>query len=182
MDSNRMVAGIACSAGARGLTLAVLTPRLEVHSLKPWTIDDAARELLTFEEISAAIAGPLRPNPASGGVARRGKTGGARSGETEIRGRRIPIRPAPSAEAGASAAMRATFGLARELSKRGFLEGASERKSPRFLIETRALACAAVLLGRIPFGRATLEGKSSASCSCIARRSRCPTRWIRLRK
>ncbi len=75
-----------------------------------------------------AIAGPLRPNPASGGAARSGKTAGLRPAEMEIRSHKLPIRPAPETEAEAPAAMRATFTFARELTQRGFVEGPSERE------------------------------------------------------
>ena len=159
MDSNRMVAGVGCSAGARGLTMAVLTSRLEVQSLRSLAVEAAAEELSAGGDICVAIAGPLRPHAASGGAERAGKGASARPAEAEIRGHKIPIRAAPETEADAPAAMRTMFSLARELTKRGFREGESERESPRFLMETNAAACAAVLLGRLPFGRATLEGR-----------------------
>ena len=165
MDSNWIFAGVDCSAGARRLTVAVLSHRLEVKYIRELSMEDAVEELSGFGAISVAVGGPLRPNPSSAsaeslsGGARRGKTVWAREPEAEIRRRGISIRRSPAVDEAAPAAMRAIFQLARELSKRGFTEGATARESPRFLLETRPAACAAVLLGRLPFGRATLEGR-----------------------
>jgi hypothetical protein len=165
MDSNRIFAGVDCSAGARHLTVAALSHRLEVKYLRELSMEDAVEDLSGFGAISVAVGGPLRPNPSSAsaeslsGEARRGKMVWAREPEAEIRQRGISIRRSHTVEEAAPAAMRAIFQLARELSKRGFMEGATARESPRFLLATRPAACAAVLLGRLPFGRATLEGR-----------------------
>jgi hypothetical protein len=165
MDSNRIFAGVDSSEGARHLTVAALSHRLEVKFLRELSMEDAVEELSGFGAISVAVGGPLRPNPSSAAVesqpgeARRGKTVWASEPEAEIRRRGISIRRSPTKEEAAPAAMRPVFQLARELSKRGFVEGAPARESPRFLLSTRPAACAAVLLGRLPFGRATLEGR-----------------------
>ena len=165
MDSNRIFAGVDCSAGARRLTVAALSQRLEVKYLRELSMEDAVDELSGFGAIAVAVGGPLRTNPSAAadespsGGARWGETVWAREPEAEIRRRGISIRRSPATDEAAPAAMRANFQLARELSKRGFVEGATARESPRFLLETRPAACAAVLLGRLPFGRATLEGR-----------------------
>jgi len=165
MDSNRIFAGIDCSAGGRRLTVAALSPRLEVEFLRTQTVEDAAQELSGFAGISVAIGGPLRPIPsaaaaesASGG-SRHGKAVWARAAEAEIRRRGISFRPSPAREEAAPAAMRVLFHLARELSAREFMEGETTRDASRVLLSTRPAACAAVLLGRLPFPRATLEGR-----------------------
>jgi len=165
MDSNRIFAGVDCSAGAPRLTVAALSNRLEVKYLRELSMGDVVEELSGFGAISVAVGGPLRPNPPSAavesqsGAARHRETVLAREPEAEIRRRGIPIRRSPTTEEAAPAAMRTVLQLARELSKRGFVEGANARESPRFLLSTRPAACAAVLLGRLPFGRATLEGR-----------------------
>jgi hypothetical protein len=146
MDSSRIFAGVDCSPGARRLTVAALSFRLEVQFLRGLSVEETAAELAAFGEISVAIGGPLRANPSS-------------AAEEEIRRRGILFRRSPAAEKDASASARAGFQLARELNQRGFLEGASAGKAKRFLMETRPAACAAVLLGWLPFGRTTLEGR-----------------------
>jgi hypothetical protein len=165
-NSNRIFAGVDFSSGARNVTVAVLSSRLEVQHLRGKAVEAAAAELAGMGEISVAIGGPLRTHPSiasagspSGKATRRGKPDRSRAAEAEIRRRGIPIRRLPAEEGAAPASVRAGFQLARELSERGFLEGEAERESPRFLMEAPPVGCAAVLLGRIPFPRATLEGR-----------------------
>jgi hypothetical protein len=166
MNSNRIFAGVDPSSGARNMTVAALSRRLEVHFIRSLAVEETAAELAGWSEISVAIGGPLRVYPPfaaalspSGKAPRRGKSDRAREAEAEIRRRGIPIRRLPAEEGAAPASVRAGFRLARGLSERGFLEGAAEHESPQFLMETRPAACAAALLGRIPFARATLEGR-----------------------
>jgi hypothetical protein len=166
MNSNRIFAGVDTSSGARPVTAAALSPRLEVQFIRNLTVEEAAAELSGLGEISLAIGGPLSAHPSfadafspSGKALRRGKPDRAREAEAEIRRRGIPIRRLPAEEGAAPASVRAGFQLARELSERGFLDGEAARGSPRFLMEAQPAACAAVLLGRLPFARATLEGR-----------------------
>jgi hypothetical protein len=50
----------------------------------------------------------------------------------------------------------------------------SPRESSRFLMETNAAACAAVLLGRLPFGRTTLEGRIQRQLLLVRERMALP--------
>ncbi len=166
MNSNRIFAGVFPSPDAGNVTVAALTSRREVQYLRGLSVESAAAEISNFGEISVAIGGPLRVPPAiaadesaSRGSARRGKPERPRTAEAEIRRRGIPIRRLPTEEGAAPASVRALFQLARELSGRAFLEGEAARESPRFLMEAPPAACAAVLLGRIPFPRTALEGR-----------------------
>jgi hypothetical protein len=166
MNSNRIFAGVNFSSGARPVTVALLSSRLEAQFIRGPAVEAAAAELAGRSEISVAIGGPLRAHSAfaaadspSGKAPRRGKLDRSRSAEIEIRRRGIPIRRFPAEEGAAPAPVRAGFQLARGLSERGFLEGEAARESPRFLMEAPPAACAAVLLGRIPFPRAALEGR-----------------------
>jgi hypothetical protein len=113
MDSNRIFAGVDCSAGARHLTVAARSHCLEVKFLRELSMEDAVEELSSFGAISVAVGGPLRPNPSSAaagspaGEARRGKTVLASEPEAEIRRGGISIRRWPTEEEAAPAAMRA---------------------------------------------------------------------------
>ena len=186
MDSNWVFAGVDCSAGARQLTVAALSPRLDVKFLRALKVEEAAEELSRFSGIAVAIAAPLCPHPAASpadsppGKARRGAAAGGRRPETDIRRRGITLRPSPADEETASAALRAVFHLVRLLAERGFAEGLTARESPRFLLETRPAACAAVLLGRLPFGRATLEGRIQRQLLLIRERVGLPDPMDRL--
>jgi hypothetical protein len=164
--SNRIFAGVDSSLGARNVMMAALSFRLEVLSLRALDVEEAAAELAGRSEVSVAIGGPLRIRPVlppggspAGKTSRRGKTDRRHAAEAEIRRRGISIRRMPAEEGAAPASARAGFQLARELTGRAFLEGEAARESPRFLMEAPPAACAAVLLGRIPFPRATLEGR-----------------------
>lgn len=166
MDSNRIFAGVDLSAGGRRCTIAALTSRLDVLFVKAPAVEECADELASFGEVTVAVGSPLRAHPPSaegtahsGDALQHGKWKGARSAEVEIRRRGIPIRLIPTGEDAASALLRASWRLARDLRQRGFQEGGGGRHSPRLLIETRPAACAAALLGRIPFKRETLEGR-----------------------
>jgi hypothetical protein len=166
MESNRVFAGIDFTAGRRRLTVALLSPRLDVRSLKDQTLEQAAEELGALAEVTAAAGGPLRPAPAGtaegtpiGESLRAGRAQPVRAAEAELAGRGIPERRTPSLESAAPAWMRASLRLARELAARGFVEGREPGAHPRALIETHPAACAAVLLGRLPFGRETIEGR-----------------------
>jgi predicted nuclease with RNAse H fold len=166
MDTNRIFAGVDLSAGKRRLTVALLTGRLEVRSLKDRTPAEAVEELASFEEITVAIGGPLRPRQAAAACAdplgealRGGGARRARAAEAELTRRGIPVRRTPILESAAPAWMRAGFRLAAELARRGFAAGKEVLESPNALLETHPAACAAILLGRLPFGRDTLEGR-----------------------
>jgi hypothetical protein len=166
MDSNRIFVGVDPSSGGKRLTVAALTSRLEVMWIKAPTIEETVAELASVDEISVAIGGPLRAHSPSAagetrvsGALKRGKWKDGRTAEAEIHRRGIPIRRTPIREDALPVRMRSAFQLTHELLKRSFLEGRAGRESPRLLLETRPAACAAVLLGRLPFGRETLEGR-----------------------
>jgi hypothetical protein len=146
MNSNRIFIGVSPAPGAGSVTVAALTARREVQYLRGLSVESAADEISGLGELSVAIGGPLRVPPAI-------------AVEAEIRRRGIPVRRLPPEEGAAPASARALFQLARELSGRAFLEGEAARESPRFLTEAPSAACAAVLLGRIPFPRTALEGR-----------------------
>jgi hypothetical protein len=166
MDTNRIFGGVDLAAGKRKLTVALLSGRLDVRSVKDRTPAEAAEELASFGEITVAVGGPLRGRrseaagaDALGETLRSGKVRRARAAETELARRGIPVRRTPALESAAPAWMRAGFRLAAELARRGFAAGGQEREPPRAVLETHPTACAAVLLGRLPFGRETLEGR-----------------------
>jgi hypothetical protein len=166
MESNRIFAGIDFSTGRRRLTVALLTPRLDACSVKDQAPEEAVEELASLAAVTVAFGGPLRPAPAGvaegtpiGESLRAGRTQRIRAAEMELAGRGIPVRRTPSLESAAPAWMRASLRLAGELAARGFVEGREPGANPRALIETHPAACAAALLGRLPFGRETLEGR-----------------------
>lgn len=166
IDSNRVFAGVDLSTGKRGLTVALLSSRLDVRSLKLRTLDEAAEELSSWAEITVALCGPLRPwqaeaagESSAGEDPHAGRRKPIRAADAELARRGIPVRRTSAPESAAPAWMRSGFTLARDLTDRGFLEGRQVRESLRVLIETNPAACSAVLLGRLPFGRGTLEGR-----------------------
>lgn len=166
MDSNRVFAGVDLSAGKRRLTVAMLSPRLDVGSLKEQTLEETAEELASFGEVAVAVGGPLRlfqtrvvEEAPLNEALREGRPKRTRAVEMELARRGIPIRRTPALESAAPAWMRFSLRLAGELAAHGFPESKEVRESPRVLLETHPAACAAVLLGRLPFGRETLEGR-----------------------
>lgn len=167
MDTQQVFTGVDLSGGVRRLTVAVLSPRLEIVSLQSLSIGDAVEKLAFGEEIVAAIDGSLHlsVSPAESreidfGVALRlSRLERARAAEAELSRRGIPLRLTPAVEGAASSGVRAGLALGRELAARGFKEGADARGSARWLIETQPTACFAALLGHLPLGRGTLEGR-----------------------
>lgn len=166
MDAQRLFAGVDFSAGRRGPVVALLTARLDVHSLQRQTPDEAVRELTSHSGIAVAIGSPLRPwrdeapeeiSIGETPLADRHKR--IRPADAELARRGIPVRRTPILESTAPAAVRIGFAMARELTGRGFLEGKEAHEAPQTLLETHPAACASVLLGRLPFGRRTLEGR-----------------------
>ena len=166
MDINRVFAGIDLSTSRHGLTVALLTPRLDVRSLKRQSLDEALGELAECPQITAAIGGPMRPcvpfaepDPPAEGVRRKGNPRRARAADGELSRRGISVRRPPDRASDAPAWMRCGFDLARELADRGFAEGKDAGAEPRVLLEAPPMACASVLLGRLAYARETLEGR-----------------------
>lgn len=166
MDSDRVFAGVDLSTGRSGVTVALISGRLEVHSVRRRTPEEAAEEMAACEKITAAFGGPLHSwRTASesaepiGQALREGKRPRSRAADGELSRRGIPVRRMPVVASAAPAWMRSAFGLARALAGRGFAEGKGAMDEPRALLETHPGACAAVLLGRLPFGRTNLEGR-----------------------
>jgi len=181
MDSNRVFAGVDFSAGKTRLTVARLTPHLDIRSLTQQTPEEAAEDLASWAEVSVALAGPLRAcrteaadNSPIGEALRTGKRKRIRAAEAEHARRGIPVRKTPALESAAPAWMRSSFRLAGELAARGFSEGPAGRESPRAVLETHPAACAAVLLGRLPFGRETLEGRIQRQLALLRERVSLP--------
>jgi hypothetical protein len=166
MNSNRVFAGVDFSAGKSGLTVALLTARLDVRSVTRRTPEEAAGDLASCAEITVALGGPLKPWRAEavssapiGQALREGRPPRARAADAELSRRGIPVRRVPALESAAPAWMRSAFRLARDLRARGFTGAKEAPESPRALLEVNPAACAAALLGRLPFGRGTLEGR-----------------------
>jgi hypothetical protein len=162
--SNRVFAGVDFSAGKGAVTVALLSARLDLRSIERVKPEEAADKLASQDEISVAVGGPLRPRragpdeTASSGAA-PGKRKPKRAADAELRRRGIPVRRVPEPDGSAPAWMRTSFLLAGGLAARGFLDGKESPASPRILLETHPAGCAAALLGRLPFGRNTLEGR-----------------------
>jgi hypothetical protein len=181
LDSNRVYAGVDFSAGKGAVTVALLTARLDVRSVKQLTVEKAAEELASCAEITAAVGGPLRPRriePAesvpAGQAAAKGKPKRARAADAELGRRGIPVRRVPPPDGAAPVWMRTAFRLAGDAAARGFLEGKAALGSPRVLLETHPAACAAALLGRLPFGRNTLEGRIQRQLALLRERVALP--------
>lgn len=165
MDSNRVFAGIDFSTGRQRLTVALLSPRLEVRSTKEHTPEETLEELASLGAVTVAVGGPLRllqtemAEEALIGESPEGRSKRTRAAEADLARRGIPVRRTPALESAAPAWMRSSLRMAKEFAARGFSEGKEGRESPRVMIETHPVACAAALLGRLPFRRETLEGR-----------------------
>ncbi|MBN2084097.1 MAG: DUF429 domain-containing protein [Anaerolineales bacterium] len=166
MDPNRVFAGIDLSTSRRGLTVALLAPRLDVRSLKRESFDETLGELAECPQITVAIGGPLRPcapfaepDPPAEDVRRKGNPRRTRAADGELSRRGISVRRPPGQAGDAPVWMRCGFDLARELAARGFVEGKDACEEPRVLLEAPPTACASVLLGRQPYAREILEGR-----------------------
>jgi predicted nuclease with RNAse H fold len=166
MESEMVFAGIDLSTSRRGLTVALLTSRLDVRSLRLQSLEETIEELATRAEITVAVGGPLHPCavnaeqvPPVGDAPRKSLARRTRAADGELSRRGIPVRRPPVRESDAPAWMRCGFDLARQLAARGFTEGKNACAEPRVLLETHPAACASVLLGRLPYGRGSLEGR-----------------------
>jgi hypothetical protein len=166
MDSNRVFAGVDLSDSRRGLTVALLSPRLDVLCLKVQSPEETVGELAARTEIIIAVNGPLHPcaaiaepDPPAGDPPRKSLARRTRAADGELSRRGIPVRRPPVRESDAPAWMRCGFDLARQLAARGFAGGKEGSTAARVLLETHPAACAAVMLGRLPYGRGALEGR-----------------------
>jgi hypothetical protein len=180
MESNRVFAGVDLSTNRRGLTVALLTPRLDVQSLKRQSLEETVAELSSCAEITVAVGGPLRcaANPAADPPADAAPPKSAarrtRASDAGLSRRGIPARRPPLRENDAPAWMRCGFGLARQLAGNGFAEGRAACSEPRVLLEIQPAACASVLLGRLPYGRGTLEGRIQRQLALMRERVALP--------
>jgi hypothetical protein len=166
METQRVYAGVDFSAGRRGPTVALLTPRLDLRSLERRTPEAAVEEVASFAGIAVAFGSPLRPwkdgawvVPPDGEIPLAARRGQVRPADAELKRRGMPARRTPVLESAAPSGMRLGFEMARELAARGFAEGNTTHASPRVLLEVPPAACASVLLGRLPFRKNTLEGR-----------------------
>jgi predicted nuclease with RNAse H fold len=166
MNANRVFAGVDLSGGRRGPMVALLSPRLEVVSLNRRSLPEAIDEIASYAEITVAIGCPLRPmaaaveeDPAADGASNARGVKRVRAADAQIARRGIPVRRIPPLESDAPAWMQSGFELARELFARGFTGGKGPWEAQRVLLETHPLASAAVLLGRLPYARESLEGR-----------------------
>ena len=181
MDSNRVFAGVDLSTSRLGLTVALLTPRLDVLSVKRQSLEDTVAELSARPEVTAAVGGPLHPcativepDPPAEGVQRKSAARRTRAADSALSRRGIPVRRPPIQEGEAPAWMRCGFELARQLAARGFAEGKDACAQPRFLLETHPAACVSVLLGKLPYGRGTLEGRIQRQLALLRERVALP--------
>jgi hypothetical protein len=181
MDSNRLFAGIDLSTSRRGLTAALLTSRLDVQSLKCRSLEETIGELSACTEIVIAVGGPLHPlasiaesDPPAGDAPRKNIARRTRAADGELSRRGIPVRRPPSRANEAPAWMRCGFDLARQLAARGFAESKDACAEPRVLLETHPAACASVLIGKLPYGRGTLEGRIQRQLALLRERVALP--------
>jgi hypothetical protein len=181
MDIDRIFAGVDISGGPKRLTLAILAGDGRVEILRALAVSAVVERLAGAPKASVALGGPLRARPASdaggpadsglAGAFRRKRLDNARAAEAELVRHGIPVRLTPAVEGAAPAWMRGAFQLARALAAAGFAEG---RDADRWLIETNPLACFTVLLGRLPFGRDSLEGRLQRQLALIRERVALP--------
>lgn len=159
MNADRIFAGVDLSGGRRGPTLAMLSTRLDVVSLERRSLTEAVEAIASCAEITIAIGCPPHPRTAAGGTPGARSGNASRAADAQIARRGIPVRRIPAREDEAPAWMRSGFELTRELFAREFTAGKGPWEAPRVLMETSPLGCAAVLLGRLPYGRESLEGR-----------------------
>ncbi len=181
MDSNRVFAGVDLSTSRRGLTVALLSPRLDVLSVELKSLTDAVAELSARPEIAVALGSPLHrcaantePDPPAEDPQHRSAARRTRAADADLSRRGIPVRRAPICESDAPAWMRCGFDLARQLAACGFTEGKDAGAEARFLLEVHPTACASVLLGRLPYGRGTLEGRIQRQLALLRERVALP--------
>ncbi len=179
MDSNRVFAGVDLSTSRRGLTVALLSPRLDVLSVKRQLFEDAVAELSARPGIAVALGGPLHrcpanPEPDPPAEDRKSAARRTRAADADLSRRGIPVRRSPTRESDAPAWMRCGFDLAGQLAARGFAEGKDASAEARILLETHPAACASVLLGRLPYGRGTLEGRIQRQLALLRERVALP--------
>ncbi len=180
MDSNRVFAGVDLSTSRRGLTVALLSSRLDVLSVKRQLPEDAVAEFSARPGIAVALGGPLRcvtnpvADPPGEDVQPKSAARRTRAADADLSRRGINVRRAPIQESDAPAWMRCGFDLARQLAARGFAEGKDASAEARVLLETHPAACASVLLGRLPYGRGTLEGRIQRQLALLRERVALP--------
>ncbi|MGB7539522.1 MAG: DUF429 domain-containing protein [Anaerolineales bacterium] len=177
MEPEKVFAGVDLSTSRRGLTVALLTSRLDVRSLKLQSLDETIEELAACREIAVAVGGPLHPcapnadpDPPKGDPPRERIPRRTRAADGELSRRGIPVRRPSARESDAPARIRCGFELARQLTARGFTEGKDGCAEARVLLEAHPAGCAAVMLGRLPYGRGTLEGRIQRQLALLRER------------
>lgn len=178
MDAGGIYAGLDVTGGGKRLTLALLSAGMHVDVVHAVSRAEVAEMLAAAPEAVVAVGGPLHRSghrfaaeeTGFGLPSRRDRLERARAAEADLARRGIPLRLTPAVEGTAPGWMRDTFQLGRELTGRGFVEGAGGHESRHWLIETHPMACFTVLLGRIPLGRETLEGRLQRQLILIRKR------------
>jgi predicted nuclease with RNAse H fold len=162
--------GIDPTAGARPMHYAVLDPELRLVALRQGDLEAVLAYVAALEHAVVAVDAPQSPNRGlmlRPEIRRRynlqpgGKTWGQwKLCEYELRRRNIRLYSTPSKEKDAPTWMRVGFEIYRRLQTMGFrlFERGGEVGS-RMAIEVHPHACFAVLLGRRPFLKQTLEGR-----------------------
>jgi len=162
-------AGLDLTAGRRLVNLAVLDSRLSVGLLESLPLEEACQLLRSAGGTVLAIDAPqqtsagLLSNPKI--RERYGLKPGTqtwrryRVSEFELRRRGLNLYVTPQVQGAAPEWMRVGFGLYRRLHAEGYAVGRDGAGGPRWCFEVHPHACFAVLLGKIPFAKGTLEGR-----------------------
>jgi len=182
MACDRVFAGVAFSGGTRGCTLAFLSANGQAEMAHGLSVAALAERIAGAPALTIAVGGPLHVRAASddpvtleaGGAFRRTRLERARAAEAELIRRGISVRLTPSVEGAAPAWMRAALQFARLASGTGFVEGPDGHDAARSILETNPQGCFAGWLGRLPFGRDTLEGRLQRQLALIRERVNLP--------
>ena len=181
MESNRVFAGVDLSTSRRGLTVALLTPRLDVQSLKRQSLEETVAELSVLRGDHrrggrpVALRGEPRSEPSRGCRAAEKR----RAADPRIGCRPLPAgdpRPAaapPGKRCSGLDALRLRPGAAacgEWICRRQGCMLANRASCSRL----QPAACASVLLGRLPYGRGTLEGRIQRQLALMRERVALP--------
>ncbi len=162
--------GIDPTAGDRPLHYAALDSDLRVRALRQGDVEQALAFVSEQERAVVAVDAPQSPNRGlmlRPEVRRRfnldphsSTWGRWKVCEYELRRRNIRLYSTPADEARAPRWMRTGFTLYRHLASMGFrFYQPGEAIGSRVMLEVHPHACFAVMLGRRPFLKQTLEGR-----------------------
>jgi hypothetical protein len=182
MESDRVFAGAAFSGGTRGCTLVFLSGNGQAEMMHGLSVPALTERIAGMPTLTIAVGGPLHVCALSGdpgdleagAVFRRTRLERARAAEAELIRRGIPVRLTPAVEGAAPGWMRAALQFGRWASGMGFVEGPDGHDAARWILETNPQGCYSVWLGRLPFGRDTLEGRLQRQLALIRERVNLP--------